>query len=83
LVSALQKDDVGQEEQRHRGAHRPGRGSSFAGFFFSRIEDGNGQQEVRTVLINGEPWFVAKDVCEVLCLGNVTEALRGLDDNEI
>ena len=34
--------------------------------FFLRIEGGNGQQEVRTVLIDGEPWFVAKDVCEAL-----------------
>lgn len=31
---------------------------------------------------NNEPWFVAKDVCEVLGLNNVTEALRGLDDDE-
>ena len=53
------------------------------GSFFSRLEDGNGQQEVRTVLIDGEPWFVAKDVCEVLGLVNVTEALRGLDDDEL
>lgn len=31
---------------------------------------------------NGNPWFVAKDVCNVLELGNVTEATRGLDDDE-
>jgi prophage antirepressor-like protein len=30
----------------------------------------------------GNPWFVAKDVCSVLDLGNVTEALRPLDDDE-
>lgn len=30
----------------------------------------------------GEPWFVAKDVCDILELSNVTEALRSLDDNE-
>ena len=35
------------------------------------------------MLIDGEPWFVAKDVCEVLGLVNVTEALRGLDDDEL
>ena len=37
---------------------------------------------VRVVEHNGEPWFVAKDLCEVLGLGNVTEALRGLDEDE-
>lgn len=31
---------------------------------------------------NGNPWFVAKDVCRVLELGNVTEATRNLDDDE-
>lgn len=32
---------------------------------------------------NGEPWFVAKDICDVLGLGNITEALRNLDDDEL
>ena len=31
---------------------------------------------------NGEPWFVAGDVCRVLGLDNVTEALRPLDEDE-
>ena len=31
---------------------------------------------------NGEPWLVAKDVCDVLGLSNPTEALRSLDDDE-
>ena len=52
------------------------------GSFFSRLEDGNGQQEVRTVLIDGEPWFVAKDVCEVLGIGNTSQALSYLEDDE-
>ena len=30
----------------------------------------------------GEPWFVAKDICDVLELTNVGEALRALDDDE-
>lgn len=29
-----------------------------------------------------EPWFIAKDICDVLGLGNITEALRALDDDE-
>jgi prophage antirepressor-like protein len=31
---------------------------------------------------NGDPWFVAKDVCRVLELGNPSEAVRHLDDDE-
>lgn len=30
----------------------------------------------------GEPWFVAKDVCEALGIGNVTMALGRLDEDE-
>lgn len=32
---------------------------------------------------SGEPWFVAKDICNALGLANTTEALRGLDDDEV
>lgn len=31
---------------------------------------------------NGNPWFVAKDVCKILELENVTKALYGLDEDE-
>ena len=41
-----------------------------------------GKDEVRTVLIDGEPWFVAKDVCEVLGLADTFRAVEGLDDDE-
>jgi anti-repressor protein len=41
----------------------------------------NGAQ-VRTVMVNDEPWFIAKDVCEVLELDNVTRAIERLDDDE-
>lgn len=42
----------------------------------------NGDYNIRILEIDGEPWFVARDVCEALELTNVTEALRGLDDDE-
>lgn len=29
-------------------------------------------QQVRTVIQDGEPWFVAKDVCDILEIQNVT-----------
>jgi prophage antirepressor-like protein len=30
----------------------------------------------------GEPWFVAADVCSTLCIGNVSQALSRLDGDE-
>ena len=38
--------------------------------------------EVRTVVIDGEVWFVAKDVCDILGLDNVSKAIQELDDDE-
>jgi len=40
------------------------------------------ENQVRTVLINNEPWFVAKDVCEILEITNPTMALQRLDNDE-
>lgn len=37
---------------------------------------------VRVVDIDGEPWFVAADVCRVLALTNTSEAVKCLDDDE-
>ena len=39
-------------------------------------------QPVRTALIDGEAWFVAKDVCQVLDIANSRAALVSLDDDE-
>lgn len=33
-------------------------------------------------MINSEPWWLAKDICDVLGLSNPTEALRALDEDE-
>ena len=38
--------------------------------------------EVRTFLKDGEPWFIAKDLCDVLELSNPAQALSRLDDDE-
>ena len=37
---------------------------------------------VRTVMQDGEPWFVAKDVCDVLGLSDVSKAIQALDEDE-
>lgn len=39
-------------------------------------------QAVRTVTVDGEPWFVANDVCAALDIANVGNALARLDDDE-
>lgn len=38
--------------------------------------------EVRTVEVNGEPWFVLKDVCNVLGLGSAHKVADRLDEDE-
>ena len=40
------------------------------------------QQEVRIVEQDGAPWWVAKDVCDVLDLTNPSAALESLEDDE-
>lgn len=37
---------------------------------------------IRTVVIDGEPWFVAADVCKILEHSNPTIAMNGLEDFE-
>ena len=37
---------------------------------------------VRTILKDNEPWFVAKDVCDVLGISNNRDALAALDEDE-
>lgn len=39
-------------------------------------------RQVRTVQVDGEPWFVAADVCAVLDHSNVTMAVASLDEDE-
>ena len=39
--------------------------------------------EVRTVELNGEPWFVLKDVCGVLGLSTPTRVAERLDGDEV
>lgn len=42
----------------------------------------NVSTDILTVEIEGEPWFVAADVCRVLGLSNVSEAISSLDEDE-
>ena len=39
-------------------------------------------QQVRTVVIDGKPFFVAKDVCAILGISNHKDAVSRLDDDE-
>ncbi len=38
--------------------------------------------DVRTVVIRGEPWWVAKDVCDVLAITDTSQAVSRLEDDE-
>lgn len=40
------------------------------------------RQEVRSLLIQNEPWLVAKDVCDVLGLSDTNMSIKALDDDE-
>lgn len=39
--------------------------------------------QVRTVVVNEEIWFVAKDICEVLEIKNTTDVIKRLDPEEV
>lgn len=40
------------------------------------------EKAVRTVTIDGEPWWVAKDVCAILSLSDVSMSVSRLDEDE-
>ncbi|SEN53101.1 phage antirepressor KilAC domain-containing protein [Lihuaxuella thermophila] len=47
----------------------------------SRVFDYQGSQ-LRTIIKDGEPWFVAKDVCDVLEISDARQAVGRLDEDE-
>ena len=50
----------------------------------NQIQVFNNEQfgEVRTVLQDGEPWFMVADVCKALEIGNPADVMRRLDADE-
>ena len=42
----------------------------------------NTEWKIRVVMRDGEPWFVAKDVCECLDIDNPSQAVSRLEDDE-
>lgn len=42
-----------------------------------------GKSAIRVIDRNGDPWFVAKDVCDALELTNSRKSLIALDDDEV
>ena len=47
-----------------------------------QIFENNQFGQVRAIMKDGEPWFVAADVCKALEVGNPSQALTRLDDDE-
>ncbi|WP_448512645.1 BRO-N domain-containing protein [Photorhabdus laumondii] len=41
-----------------------------------------GSHEIHVINKDGEPWFVAHDVCSALEIRNITQAIGRLDDDE-
>jgi len=39
-------------------------------------------KQIRTIIINEEPWWVAKDVCDILEIQNTTQAIQSLEEDE-
>ena len=39
-------------------------------------------QKIRMIEIDSEPWFIVKDVCEILGIKNVADAMKRLDEDE-
>lgn len=42
-----------------------------------------GESKVRVIIKNGEPWFVARDVCDILELTNITDTLKRVDRDDL
>ena len=47
-----------------------------------QIFESNEFGKVRVVHIDGHPWWVLKDVCEAIGIGNVTDTAKRLDSDE-
>ena len=47
-----------------------------------KIFESNEFGKVRTIIENGEVWFVLKDVCDCLCIKNVTDVVARVDEDE-
>lgn len=40
-------------------------------------------KKVRTIIRDGEPWFVLKDVCDALCINNNRMVVERLDEDDV
>lgn len=47
-----------------------------------KYQDDDSINDFTTIEIDGEPWFVAADVCAMLDIKNVSDAVSSLDDDE-
>ena len=51
-------------------------------FKYQTEEDDDHFDDLTTVEINGEAWFVANEVCKLLDIKNTSDAVSRLDDDE-
>jgi prophage antirepressor-like protein len=48
-----------------------------------RVFKRDGFGDVKIIIKNNEPHFVAKDVCDILGLSNITETLKRVDETDL
>lgn len=65
-----EREDAGKIERKAVSLHIPVPGTGEQSF------------EIRTVIKDGEPWFVAMDICDALAIVNVGNAVNRLDSDE-
>jgi anti-repressor protein len=56
-----------------------GEGDNVAGLPTEFLFD---QSPVRAIIQHGEPWFIGKDVCDILGIANPRDAIAEFDDDE-
>lgn len=42
-----------------------------------------GEKEVRTVIIENEPWFIVKDACNILNITNPTDSIKNIEEDDL
>lgn len=75
VVRALEKSNVKTTKESNVMSKNTTAASNVIPFRFEK-------REVRTLLIAGEPWFVASDVCAALAIGNASLAVNGRADRD-
>ena len=81
-LRAWLKPEFDEEEEADKTSAAAAPASTSVAHHHFTLPEHLGQGQLRTIVLHGEPWFVAADVCAVLSIQNVTQAIDRLDDDE-